>query len=168
MLRIADEGIDCYLCVMPYNFALMDKDAAEGIRGQYSSDPARIAGKGNDYKSWYLCGHSLGGAAASMMLADEAESWDGIIFLGSYPAEAVNIPVLAVYGSEDRVLNLEKFEQTVKQGHVPADYTEKIIEGGNHAQFGDYGEQKGDGNAYITADKQQALTVDEIVGFVKR
>ena len=80
----------------------------------------------------------------------------------------MNIPVLAVYGSEDRVLNLEKFEQTVKQGHVPADYTEKIIEGGNHAQFGDYGEQKGDGNAYITADKQQALTVDEIVGFVKR
>lgn len=168
MLRLAEDGIDCYLCVMPYNFALMDKDAAEGIRGQYSSDPESIAGKGNDYKHWYLCGHSLGGAAASMMLADEAESWNGIIFLGSYAAEAVSIPVLAVYGSEDGVLNLEKYEQTVRQGHVPADYTEKIIEGGNHAQFGDYGEQKGDGKANITAEKQQALTVEAITDFVKR
>ena len=84
-----------------------------------------------------------------------------------YAAEAVSIPVLAVYGSEDGVLNLEKYEQTVRQGHVPADYNEKIIEGGNHAQFGDYGEQKGDGKANITAEKQQALTAEAISSFVK-
>lgn len=183
MLRLAEDGIDCYLCVMPYNFALMDKDAAEKIRGQYSSDPVSIAGKGNDYKRWYLCGHSLGGAAASMMLADEAEgsgggaagadgdgqaAWDGIIFLGSYPAEAVSIPVLSIYGSEDRVLNLGKYEQAGTNGLWPADRTEKVIKGGNHAQFGDYGEQDGDGNANITADRQQKLTADAITGFVKK
>ena len=49
------------------------------------------------------------------------------------------------------------------------DYTENIveIEGGNHAQFGNYGPQKGDLPATISAAKQQAQTVDAISDFMR-
>ena len=44
--------------------------------------------------------------------------------------------------------------------------TEYIIDGGNHAYFGCYGEQKGDGKALITRDKQINLTVNKILEFL--
>ena len=48
------------------------------------------------------------------------------------------------------------------------DYTENIveIEGGNHAQFGNYGPQKGDPPAAISAQEQQAQTVAAIEAFL--
>lgn len=48
------------------------------------------------------------------------------------------------------------------------DYTENIvvIEGGNHAQFGNYGEQKGDTPADISPQEQQSQTVDAIDEFI--
>ena len=48
------------------------------------------------------------------------------------------------------------------------DYTENIveIEGGNHAQFGNYGPQKGDLTAAISAEEQQAQTVATIEAFL--
>ena len=49
------------------------------------------------------------------------------------------------------------------------DYTDNIIkiEGGNHAQFGNYGKQKGDIDATITAKEQQNITVEAIIDFIK-
>ena len=49
-------------------------------------------------------------------------------------------------------------------------YTENIviIEGGNHAQFGNYGKQKGDPDATISAEEQQTIAVNAIVEFIKR
>ena len=41
-----------------------------------------------------------------------------------------------------------------------------MIEGGNHAQFGDYGLQKGDGQAGISREEQQEITarlIEEMV-----
>ena len=40
------------------------------------------------------------------------------------------------------------------------------IEGGNHAQFGNYGPQKGDQPATISAEEQQAQTVAAIEEFL--
>ena len=47
-------------------------------------------------------------------------------------------------------------------------YTENVveIEGGNHAQFGNYGPQKGDLPATISAEEQQAQAVDAITDFI--
>ena len=42
------------------------------------------------------------------------------------------------------------------------------IQGGNHAQFGNYGPQKGDLPAEITAEEQQAQTVAAITDFIAR
>ena len=48
------------------------------------------------------------------------------------------------------------------------DYTENVveIEGGNHAQFGNYGPQKGDLPAAISAAEQQAQAVEAISDFI--
>ncbi len=37
---------------------------------------------------------------------------------------------------------------------MPAQYQESVIEGGNHAGFGSYGAQSGDGTASISAEEQ--------------
>ena len=39
--------------------------------------------------------------------------------------------------------------------YYPENHIEHIIDGGNHAAFGDYGTQKGDGKASISAEDQR-------------
>lgn len=152
MTELSKKGIDCYLCQMPENLALLDTDLAEDVRAA------------NDYDNWYIAGHSLGGVAASMMLSgsDIAEDWDGMILLASYPTDKISIPVLSIYGSEDKVLDHAKYDKVGADGLWPSDFTELVIEGGNHAQFGDYGHQKGDGTATITPAEQLEQTVKAV------
>ena len=45
-------------------------------------------------------------------------------------------------------------------------FREYVIEGGNHALFGSYGIQKGDGKALITPKKQWEETADCIIDFI--
>lgn len=163
MEKISSSGIDCYLCDMPLNFALLGRHAAESIR----------AGAMNSYEKWYIGGHSLGGVAAAMA-ADDAEeegsegAWDGIILFAAYPTEELNTPALSIFGTEDKVLNAEKYSKTKADGLWPADFTEVVIRGGNHAQFGSYGEQKGDGIPAINAAEQQKETADSISAWIRR
>ena len=51
---------------------------------------------------------------------------------------------------------------------MPDGFTDVIIEGGNHAQFGDYGEQKGDGEATISAEEQWGESVTAIMNFMEK
>ena len=160
---ISAGGTDCYLCKMPLNFALLGKSAAEKIR----------TGNTVSYERWFVGGHSLGGVAAAMA-ADEAEeadsgsAWDGLILLASYPTKELSTPVISIYGSEDRILDPDKYSSTEKEGLRPADFTEIIIEGGNHAQFGSYGEQKGDGKSKAAASKQQLETAEAVNDWINR
>ena len=94
--------------------------------------------------------------------AGDVAAWDGLVLLASYPTEEISTPVLSIYGTEDKVLNTGKYKKTKAAGLWPADFTEVIIKGGNHAQFGNYGEQKGDGSPAITAAEQQKETADAI------
>ena len=52
------------------------------------------------------------------------------------------------------------------QAKLPDDYTEIVLDGGNHGQFGDYGPQEGDGTASFSADQQQQQTVEAITAFI--
>ena len=49
------------------------------------------------------------------------------------------------------------------------DYTENVvvIEGGNHAQFGNYGKQKGDADATISREEQQNIAVEAVGKFLE-
>ena len=121
-----------------------------------------------EYDHWYLSGHSLGGAMAASFASGHMESLNGLVLLAAYPTKSLksdSFSVLSIYGSEDGVLNMEKVAEGKSQ--MPADYTEICIEGGNHAQFGNYGEQKGDHTAGISREEQQKQTVDAILDLME-
>lgn len=144
--QIRQTGVTCILVHMPFHMAIFDADAAEGVMEQFP-----------EIQHWYMAGHSMGGAMASRFAADHPEEIDGLILLGAYIyGDYPDEKTLTVYGS---------LNQSVED-HI--DYTENIveIEGGNHAQFGNYGPQKGDLPATISAEEQQAQTVDAIEQFL--
>ena len=154
MNRIAQEGIDTLLIKMPFNTALLDINAAN-----------KIIISNYKYDSYYLGGHSLGGvAAASYVNKFDPNDVKGLILLASYSTKKIDIPVLSIYGSNDKVLNIKKYKENKK--NIPNN-NEVVIDGGNHAYFGNYGEQKGDGKATIEREEQQNKTVLEIVKFIK-
>ena len=152
MRSCAEKGILCVLVKMPCNLAVLDMNAANGIAEQYP-----------DIDRWYIGGHSLGGAMAAAYAADHSGELDGLILLAAYSTKDLKdsgLDVLSVYGSEDQVLNREKYEEY--QENLPSGTTEIIIEGGCHAGFGSYGPQKDDGTPMITGEEQVMRTASEI------
>ena len=150
--ELADQGIDCFLIKMPCNLAIFGQNKAKNIMDSY------------EYDHWYLSGHSLGGAMTASYASGHLESLNGLVLLAAYPTKSLksdSFSVLSLYGSEDGVLNMEKMEEG--KAYMPVDYAEVCIEGGNHAQFGNYGEQKGDHAADISREEQQAQTVEAIL-----
>ena len=83
--------------------------------------------------------------------------------LASYSTKEVECNSLSIYGSNDGVLNIQQYKKNKK--NLKND-KEIIIEGGNHAYFGNYGEQKGDKKAAIKREEQQEKTIMEIVDFI--
>ena len=156
MEACASKGIMCLLVKMPYNLAVLRMDAAEGLQEMYP-----------DIESWYIGGHSLGGSMASSYIKKSGDVFDGLILLGSYSTVDLsekNIGVLSVYGSEDKVLNKDKYDEC--KANLPASFREKIIKGGCHAFFGMYGNQEGDGKPTISNERQIQITADIICDFV--
>lgn len=141
-------GITVILVKMPFNMAIFDANAADKIVDHFP-----------DIKNWYIGGHSMGGAMASSYASKHPGKVKGLILLGAYvygdyPPEKA----LTVYGT---------FNTSVAE---KIDYTENIvvIEGGNHAQFGNYGPQKGDPDATISSEAQQDIAVEAIAEFLAK
>lgn len=156
MHRLAQNGVACIITEMPFNLAVMDINAADKA-------VERIA----DAEKWYVGGHSLGGSMAASWLEKTDRDIDGLILLASYSTADLsdnNVDVLSVYGSEDKVLNMEKYSEYFS--NLPDDTTEIVIDGGNHAQFGCYGKQDGDGEAAISDIEQQDITAAAIAEFM--
>ena len=152
MMACAEKGIMCVLMKMPFNLAVLDMNAADGIQEMYP-----------EVENWYIGGHSLGGSMAASYLGNNADKFKGLILLGSYSTadlSETDLKVLSLYGSEDKVMNREKYEEC--KINLPEDFTEFVIEGGNHAYFGAYGEQEGDGKASISQVEQIFITADKI------
>ncbi len=145
--KLKNEGYTTVLTESPFNLAIFDKNMADEV---YSEFP--------QIDEWYIMGHSLGGATASMYASENPDKIDGLILLGAY-----------IYGDypDDNTLTIYgEFNTNVKDNIT---YEQNIIEilGGNHAYFGNYGEQKGDAKALITQDEQQNQTVQAIKNFIK-
>lgn len=156
MRACAEQGILCVLVKMPCNLAVLDVNAADGIAEQYP-----------EISSWYIGGHSLGGAMAASYAAAHSNTLNGLILLAAYSTSDLkdtNLEVLSIYGTEDKVLDLEKYEKY--RGNLPAETTEFVIDGGCHAGFGCYGPQDGDGTPAITSEEQITLTAREIAAMV--
>jgi len=156
MTKLAQKGVTCVLIKMPFNLAVFNVNAANKAISELSS-----------ITTWYISGHSLGGAMASTYAANNADKLSGIILLGAYPSSDLsktNLKLLTMYGSNDNVLNKNKLSET--KSNAPSNSLYFEIEGGNHAGYGNYGVQKGDGTATISADEQQNIVTEKIVGFI--
>ncbi len=149
---LAEEGVLCVAVKMPLRLAVLDMNAAKGIADQYP-----------DITRWAIGGHSLGGAMAASYAAAHGEDFAALVLLAAYSTAEVpeNVATVSVYGDQDQVMNREKYAQY--RDNLPKGTVELIIPGGNHAQFGDYGVQKGDGWATITPEEQLAQTLQAIL-----
>lgn len=155
MRALADNGVLCVLVRMPLNLAVLDMNAADGIPEEYPQ-----------VKRWYMGGHSLGGSMAASHAAKNASSFAGLVLLASYSTADLSesgLPVISIYGSEDGVLNMEKYAEYKR--NLPAALEEHILKGGCHAGFGSYGSQDGDGVPTITGEEQIAETVRLLTAF---
>lgn len=154
LFQLSQQGFDCFLVKMPCNLAFLGKDKADEIIDQYT------------YDNWYIMGHSLGGAFSAVYTAENSDKIDGLCMLAAYPTSEIasSIKTMMVYGSNDCVVNQQKLEQG--KAFLPKDYKEICILGGNHAMYGNYGEQKGDGNGDITWQEQQRQTVLAITSWI--
>jgi predicted esterase len=121
-----------------------------------------------DYDRWYLGGHSLGGVVASLYLQKHPDAFEGLILFASYTNKQMpeGIKEIVIVGSNDGVINWEALEKGREL--ASDDYEEHIIEGGNHAQFGSYGLQRGDGQAGISPQEQIRETVEIIIEAINR
>ncbi len=153
--RIAEGGVLCVLVKMPLNFAIFDVNAAEEIVDDFAELTI----------DWYVGGHSLGGSMAAACASENPHIFEGVILFASYSTERLaSFDVLSVYGEKDEVLNMEKYEKN--KAKLPDDFVEVKIEGGNHANFGYYGKQKGDGEATLSREAQISVTAEAVVAFI--
>ena len=153
--RLSSEGVDVCLVKMPLRFAFFGANKANEI------------GELQNYPNIYIGGHSLGGAFAANYAAEHGENLDGVILLAAYATKPLDshLTVLDIYGSEDGIVNMDRIIEG--RNYVPEQYDESVIQGGNHAQFGNYGEQKRDGEASITSETQQVQTVQAILQSIR-
>lgn len=111
-----------------------------------------------------VIGHSLGGTVGSM-ISSSNELVSHVVFLASYPIDDVSDKeVLIITAENDLVLDSSKIEENI--GFLGENHQNIEITGGNHAQFGWYGDQKGDGRATIDTITQQDLIITEILSFL--
>ena len=151
MRQIAAGGVDCFAIKLPFRMAFFNMNAADDVI------------KNNSYTHYILSGHSLGGIAAANYAANHSDSVEALALLASYPTQqlADSVSLLTIYGSNDGVLNKSAYEEAKK--YYPKESAELVIDGGNHANFGNYGIQDGDNSAEISAEQQQKQTAEAIL-----
>ena len=152
MRECAERGVLCVVVRPTFNLAILDANAADGVREQFP-----------EVDEWMLSGHSMGGVAASGYASRHESEFDDIVLMASYSSDDLTGfkgNVVSILGSNDRVLNQEAYEAA--RNRLPEQARQQVIEGGNHANFGSYGAQSGDGEATISAKEQWDATADAI------
>ncbi len=144
--RLREGGATVVLVKVPLRLAVFDIKAADKV---YDAVPG--------ITRWFIGGHSLGGAMASSYVAGNEDKLSGLILLGAYPVNDSPISTLCIYGSEDIMLDKTKLEGVANVLR---------IEGGNHAQFGNYGLQEGDGTATMSREEQQSIAAEAMLALI--
>lgn len=158
---LAENGIGTYLIHSPLNLPILSQGAAVKLVTE------------KQLTNVYLAGHSLGGVVAAMD-AKQLEAngqLGGIIFLASYPSSNTDLTtsqarVLSITGTEDKILKWDVYEAA--KGNLPEQTKYVGIQGGNHSGFGLYGQQRGDGDATISAALQQEEVVRLMTAFISQ
>jgi len=156
--EIAENGVLVVITPMPLNLGILNTGAANAVIDEYPH-----------ISTWILAGHSLGGASAAIFAENNPTRIDAIAFWDSYPPDSADlsdstISVLSIFGTTDNVPNTDNFDD--KRHLVPASTEFVAIEGASHAQFGDYGPQKGDVVASISLAEQHDKVAEIMLDFI--
>lgn len=133
---------------------------------------------------WVISGHSLGGVVACFTVSQNENSFDALIPMAAWTTE--NYPlqnwpgaVMSLSASADSLatpseVNMNKYLFPPEASIDTLDFPMqrgfsyyKQIQGGNHAGFGKYGEQDGDGFAEITVEQQHGIIAESINNFLE-
>jgi len=148
---LAEEGHPVVIVPMPLNLAFFAPDRAAEVMAAFP-----------EVQQWAVGGHSLGGAMSARFAFENPGEAGGLVLWAAYPAagddlSGSELAVSSIYGTRDGVATEE--EIAASRALLPPDTQWTPIEGGNHAQFGWYGPQRGDNAATISREEQQAQII---------
>lgn len=150
---LAAEGYLVVIVPMPLNLAVLAPGRAGEVIEAYP-----------EVKTWAVGGHSLGGAMAANFVKTHAGMVDGLVLWAAYPQASDDLSddetllATSIYATRDGLATLDEIEDS--RQYLPEDTDFVEIVGGNHANFGWYGEQESDLSAEITREEQQAQVYD--------
>ncbi len=121
--------------------------------------------------NWTLAGHSLGGVVAAKYILANPGTIAGLGLLASFPDSAddlsgLDIEVVSIFGTNDLIATPAEVLAAIER--LPADALFAKIRGGNHAQFGYYGQTPTDGDADTSPEQQMQLTAASLRHLVTR
>lgn len=175
---IAEAGVAVVIPKVIGNLAAFDQDI--GLR-HLDAVPG--------VEQWVLSGHSLGSAMAAYSVHDHPDVYVGLMLMAGVTTEDAPLdtwerPVLCITASRDGVLRdqVDAEERALlppgfdlnpqNEGYpdeIPSGYTAyRIIEGGNHAQFGSYGAQDGDNEPTISEEEQHRQITEAFLTFLEK
>lgn len=174
LLPIADMGLPVFILKATADLAIFNVQRAGKVVKEYP-----------EIDSWIVGGHSLGGVVAVKSVLQDTALFDGLVLFAAYPAENDNLSMwggaaISITAENDSLTTRDEVEATrnllpaailldrIEDFPEDATYGSTIfyeIEGGNHAQFGDYGNQKDDGEASIEIDQQHAIIEEVLTRF---
>lgn len=149
--RLAADGYLVVITPMPLNLAILSPGKASEVMQAFP-----------DVKRWAVGGHSLGGAMAAQFAHDHPDEVHGLVLWAAYPPDGASLAnwgghVVSIYGTRDGLATQAKIDAS--RSLLPTGTKYVAIEGGNHAQFGWYGDQSGDNAATVSREEQQDQVV---------
>jgi pimeloyl-ACP methyl ester carboxylesterase len=156
---LAAEGFRVVVVPMPLDFAFLAPNRATDVLSAFP-----------DTSPWAIGGHSLGGAMAAEFAAGHPHGIRGLILWASYPASGTDLSgadlaVLSIFASQDGLATPGEIADS--RPRLPENAIFVEIPGGNHAQFGYYGPQSGDGQAQIPREDQIAAILSATASFLQ-
>ena len=158
--KLAEEGLLVIITPMPLNLAIFNTGTANTVIETYPQ-----------ISTWILAGHSLGGASAGIFAGNNPAAIEALAFWDSYPPDSADlsdysIPVISIYGTSNGNPNTDNFNE--KRHLLPSNTVFVPIEGASHAQFGDYGPQKGDVTPALNLAEQHEQVVELMLDFIHK
>lgn len=156
---LARQGYLAVIVPMPLNLAVLAPDRANSVIDAYP-----------EIEFWAVGGHSLGGAMAADYILSSGSA-EALFLWASYPSSNTDLSsgdviVTSVYGSLDGLASPDEVLSAADL--LPVDTIWVEITGGNHGQFGWYGDQPGDNPAAISREQQQSILVQATANVLQR
>lgn len=157
--KLALEGFLIVIPRMTLNLAVFELNAANEIINAHP-----------EISIWIIGGHSLGGAMAASYAWEHLDQISGLVLYASYPSDGTdlsssNMPVLSISANRDGLATEEDI--LAGRSRLPFDTEWVLIDGGNHAGFGWYGDQRGDHPALISKENQQQIIINTTLLFLE-